>query len=66
MAAVLVLMGAAKEANPSFDTITVKRINIVEPDGTVRMVISNKANLPGVFVKARNSSIRALRRESFS
>jgi hypothetical protein len=34
-----------------FDEITVHRINIVEPDGTVRMVLSNKASAPGAFIK---------------
>ena len=33
-------------------TIAVKRINIIEPDGTLRMVQSNKAQFPGVIVKA--------------
>jgi len=33
-----------------FDEITVHRINVVEPDGTLRMVISNHAQLPGVIV----------------
>ena len=32
----------------TFDEITVRRINIVEPDGTLRMVISNHAQLPGI------------------
>jgi hypothetical protein len=30
-----------------FDEITAGRINIVEPDGAKRMVISNKAQFPG-------------------
>jgi hypothetical protein len=34
-----------------FDEITVHRINVVEPDGTLRMVISNKDRLPGIIVK---------------
>jgi hypothetical protein len=33
-----------------FDEITVHRINVVEPDGTLRMVISDHAKLPGVIV----------------
>src|SRR5690348_6656672 len=33
-----------------FDQITVHRINVVEPDGTLRMVISDHAELPGVIV----------------
>ena len=46
------LMGATSTRSQRFDTITVKRINIVEPDGTLRMVLSNKAQFPGVIVKA--------------
>ncbi len=41
--------GARKPANTSFDQITVHRINIVEPDGTTRMVLSNHAEFPGAF-----------------
>lgn len=32
-----------------FDQLTVHRINIVEPDGTPRLIISNKAEYPGSF-----------------
>jgi hypothetical protein len=31
--------------------LTVQRINIVEPDGTLRMVISNKSHAPGIYIK---------------
>ena len=34
----------------SFGTIDVQRINVVEPDGTVRMVISDKARFPGAII----------------
>ncbi len=34
-----------------FDEITVHRINIVEPDGTIRMILSNKNSAPGAFIK---------------
>lgn len=45
-----VLMGAASSARrATFDQITVHRINVVEPDGTLRMVLSNAANAPGSF-----------------
>lgn len=36
-----------------FDAITVHRINVVEPDGTLRMVISDHAELPGVIVHGK-------------
>jgi hypothetical protein len=51
LAAVL-LMGAARPS-PTFDEITVHRINVVEPDGTLRLVVSDKAQLPGVIVKGK-------------
>lgn len=35
---------------PTFDEINVRRINVVEPDGTLRMVISDHARLPGIIV----------------
>jgi hypothetical protein len=35
----------------TFDEITVHRINIVEPDGTIRMVLSNKNSAPGAYIK---------------
>lgn len=34
-----------------FDVITAHRVNIVEPDGTMRMMISNKASAPGLYIK---------------
>ena len=36
-----------------FDEITVHRIRVVEPDGTLRMVISNHDRFPGVIVKGK-------------
>jgi hypothetical protein len=35
----------------SFDEIDVHRINVVEPDGTLRLVISDKDEFPGIIVK---------------
>ena len=37
----------------SFGTIDVQRINVVEPDGTLRMVISNKDRFPGAIVQGK-------------
>ncbi|HTQ54860.1 MAG TPA: hypothetical protein VMI94_10390 [Bryobacteraceae bacterium] len=52
--AVTVLSGFAKRSrSASFDDITVRRINIVEPDGTLRMVLSNKAQCPGFIIKGK-------------
>jgi len=50
--AALVLMGA-RPRGKSFDEITVHRINVVEPDGTLRMVISNHDRLPGIIVHGK-------------
>jgi hypothetical protein len=50
LAAIFALTGAKAPANHAhFDEITVGRINIIEPDGTKRIVISNKAQFPGAF-----------------
>ena len=37
------------------DEIDVHRINVREPDGTLRMVISNHARLPGVIVRGKEN-----------
>jgi hypothetical protein len=47
------LTGAASARRLVFDEIQVHRIDVVEPDGTLRMVISNKNRLPGVIVKGK-------------
>ncbi|HEY0783897.1 MAG TPA: hypothetical protein VGE98_15680 [Thermoanaerobaculia bacterium] len=47
--ATTVLIAARPSQPKSFDEITVQRINVVEPDGTLRMVVSNHARLPGVY-----------------
>ena len=47
-----VLIGAkALPDNATFASIDAQRINIREPDGTLRMTISNKASFPGAFIK---------------
>lgn len=38
---------------PKFDTITVQRINVVEPDGTLRMVLTNNKHVPGIIMHGR-------------
>lgn len=41
-------LGAFRQSqNPHFKTIDVERINVVEPDGKLRMVISNRDRSPG-------------------
>lgn len=50
----LLLMGAkSAPMNADFDTITVHRINVVEPDGTMRMVISDHAKFPGFIIHGK-------------
>lgn len=41
--AVSMLTGFSKSASGSFDEINVHRINVREPDGTLRMVITDGA-----------------------
>src|SRR5882762_8854560 len=50
---VMLFAAAEKSKATSFDEITVHRINVVEPDGTLRMVISNHAELPGIIVRGK-------------
>jgi hypothetical protein len=50
---IVLLSGAAPFRTKTFDEIQVHRIDVVEPDGTLRMVISNHARLPGVIVKGK-------------
>jgi hypothetical protein len=51
---ITILSGFATEkSNADFKEINVQRINVVEPDGTLRMVISNKSLFPGIFLKGK-------------
>lgn len=45
------LMGASAHRDASFDVIDAQRINIREPDGTLRLVVSNRTHFPGGFMK---------------
>jgi hypothetical protein len=45
-----------------FDEIDVHRINVREPDGTLRMVISNRARLPGVISSLSDNTATGNRR----
>lgn len=40
----------ADGGNAKFDTITVQRINVVEPDGKLRMVLTNNNRIPGIII----------------
>jgi hypothetical protein len=37
----------------SYDTLTVQRINIVDPDGKMRLIIANSARMPGAIVHGK-------------
>ena len=47
-----VLTGFSRD-NGVIEEVRVQRINIVEPDGTLRMVISNKARAPGIYMRGK-------------
>jgi len=49
-------IAAASREGGSFEEITVQRINIVEPDGTLRMVISDHARLPGIIANGKEEA----------
>jgi hypothetical protein len=52
--AITVLAGFARPwQSASFDQITVRRLNVVEPDGTVRLVVSDKAEFPGLYLHGK-------------
>src|SRR2546422_10841738 len=61
--AATVLCGFTMMRNPHFGIITARRINIVEPDGTVRLTISNRADFPGGWYHKKESP-RPDRREA--
>lgn len=49
----LIAIAAAPSRRGHFDEIDVQRINVREPDGTLRMVISDHARLPGIIVRGK-------------
>ena len=51
--AVTVLSGFVRSPLTRFGEIEVQRINVREPDGTLRMVISDSAHLPGVIIRGK-------------
>jgi len=51
--AVTVHCGFAAFRNQSFDQLTVHRINFVEPDGTPRLIISDRAEFPDAFMRGK-------------
>jgi hypothetical protein len=61
--AATVVGGFVMMRNPQLGIITARRINIVEPDGTVRLTISNRADFPGGWIHKKESP-RPDRREA--
>ena len=51
--AVTVICGFAAPRNQTFDQITVHRINFAEPDGTPRLIISDRAEFPGAYMRGK-------------
>jgi hypothetical protein len=51
--AVTALCGFAALRSQSFDQITVHRIHVIEPDGTLRLILSDRAAIPGAFVRGK-------------
>lgn len=51
--AAILLTASSRASEPTFDEITVHRINLVEADGTLRMVLSNHSSLPGIIVHGK-------------
>jgi len=49
-ALLIYVVAGQRSASSSFDEITVHRINIVEPDGTLRTVFSNRDSFPGTYI----------------
>jgi len=47
----LLVAAKAPDHSAKFETIDVQRINIREPNGTIRLTISNRASFPGAVVK---------------
>jgi hypothetical protein len=52
-AGALVTQAIGAQNKVAFDEIDVKRINVREEDGTLRLVISNTKRFPGVIVKGK-------------
>ncbi len=53
---ITVLAGFARPwGSTTYDQITVHRINVVEPDGTVRLIVSDKAEFPGLYLHGKET-----------
>jgi hypothetical protein len=52
--AVAATQESAAAPSATYDTLDVQRINIVDPDGKLRLVISNSARLPGAIIHGKS------------
>src|SRR6185437_11907061 len=65
LGALIILAGAAftglvrTAPSAKFDVIDVGRINVVEPDGTIRLAISNKAHFPDPVIDGKTYPLRS-------
>lgn len=50
---VLLVAAVPSSKTARFDQIDVQRINVREPDGTLRMVVANHARLPGIIIRGK-------------
>jgi hypothetical protein len=41
------------QASATYDTLTVQRINVVDPDGKMRLIIANSARMPGAVTHGK-------------
>ncbi|TCV94693.1 hypothetical protein EC912_103178 [Luteibacter rhizovicinus] len=63
--AVTVLSGfVSSPKSMTLEQLDVQRINVREPDGTLRLIVSSKGKAPGVFVKDKEYPHPAGRREA--
>lgn len=49
----LLTSGGREVSKQKIDVLDVQRINVREPDGTIRFVLTNKAMQPGLFLKGK-------------
>lgn len=63
--AVIVFSGFLAPRKAAFDEITTQRINLVEPDGTLRLIIADRARFPGSFIKGQETPRPDRKRSGF-
>lgn len=64
--AALLTGAASKPGDARFGTISAERINIVEPDGIYRLVLTNSARTPGPMREARDGAKEGTRNFPFA